>query len=152
MIKKHLSRFESIIKKSSDNAPYLHRPKTANDFVSAKIVAPQRSLYNKFGYNKIPWYASADVYFITNRNNFDINLKYILALLNSKIYYFWLYYKGKRKGEMLELLYQPLTEIPIKIISNEKQQLFIEFIDKILTIAKSPDYLQNILFDNLYQS
>jgi len=35
------------------------------DFGTPKIVAPQRSYTNTFGYNEISWYASADVYFIT---------------------------------------------------------------------------------------
>jgi len=55
-------------------------------FESPKIVAPQRSPRNTFGYNEIPWYASADVYFITQKDNL-VSLKYILALLNSKLYY-----------------------------------------------------------------
>ena len=63
-IKNHLNDFKSIIEKASDNAPYLHRPKNI-DFENEKIVCPQRSKTNVFGYNFIPWYASADVYFIT---------------------------------------------------------------------------------------
>ena len=37
-------------------------------FTSPKIVAPQRALSNIFGYNEVPWYASADVYFITEKD------------------------------------------------------------------------------------
>ncbi len=40
-------------------------------------------------------------------------LKYLLAILNSNLYFFWLYFRGKRKGEMLELYQQPLSEIPV---------------------------------------
>lgn len=42
-----------------------------------------------------------------------MSAKYLLALLNSKLIYFWLYYRGKRKGETLELYATPLSEIPI---------------------------------------
>ncbi|WP_300978482.1 hypothetical protein [Flavobacterium sp.] len=45
-------------------------------------------------------------------------MKYILALLNSKLFFLWLSYKGKRKGDMLELYQKPLSEIPI-IFSSE---------------------------------
>jgi len=70
-------------------------------------------------------------------------LKYILALLNSKLYYLWLYYRGKRKGEILELIAKPLSEIPIKKIAKEDQQPFIDLVDKILAITKDEDYLEN---------
>lgn len=104
-------------------------------FNSAKIVVPQRSQLNIFGYNEIPWYASADVYFITERNK-SVYLKYVLALLNSKLYYLWLYHRGKRKGEMLELYQKPLSEIPIKKISSADQQPFITVVDQILSAKK----------------
>ncbi|HQM79039.1 MAG TPA: TaqI-like C-terminal specificity domain-containing protein, partial [Bacteroidales bacterium] len=102
-----------------------------NIFISPKIVAPQRSPRNTFGYNEIPWYASADVYFITQKDE-NVSLKYILALLNSKLYYLWLYYRGKRKGEFLELYQKPLSEIPIKIVPQMDQQPFIDLVDQIL--------------------
>lgn len=82
-------------------------------FTCAKIVCPQRSKVNTFGYNECDWYASADVYYITNPHK-DYHIKYILGLLNSKLYFVWLYHKGKRKGETLELYQKPLSEIPIK--------------------------------------
>ncbi len=106
-------------------------------FEQPKIVAPQRSNTNTFGYNEIPWYAASDVFFITAKINSIIELKYILALLNSKLYYQWLYYRGKRKGKMLELTVTPLAEIPIKEISKTQQQPFIKLVDKILTVKKN---------------
>ena len=115
-------------------------PKTAIDFSGAKIVAPQRSKTNTFGYNEISWYAASDVFFITSKENFDVELKYILALLNSQLYYQWLYHRGKRKGQTLELIVKPLSEIPIKIISPKEQQPFIDIVDQILSGAKKKDY------------
>ena len=141
-IKKHLSRFRTIIDASSDNSPYLHRPKNKLIFVQPKILAPHRSKTNTFGYNEVPWYASADVYFITQKNA-QLKLKYVLALLNSRLYYLWLYFKGKRKGEALELYQVPLSEIPIKKISHDEQKPFITLVDKILAITKDEDYLTN---------
>lgn len=108
----------------------------------AKIVAPQRSKTNTFGYNECEWYASADVYFITEPK-YEYNLKYILALLNSNLYYIWLYNKGKRKGESLELYQKPLSEIPIKKADEQTQNKFISVVDKILAITQTEDYLQN---------
>jgi len=112
------------------------------DFCGPKIVVPQRSYENTFAYNDIPWYASADVYYITEKS-VDMNLKYCLALLNSKLYYLWLYHKGKRKGEMLELYQVPLSEIPIKKITKADQKPFISIVDKILAITQDQDYISN---------
>ena len=145
---RHLSKYEVILKNRKENANGLDKaiakgiwwPMSVRrklDFSQEKIVAPQRSRSNVFGYNDIPWYASADVYFIT-RNDPAFNLKYVLALLNSRLYFAWLYHKGKRKGEMLELYQKPLTEIPVKRISNNEQKPFVDIIDRIL-VAKLRD-------------
>jgi adenine-specific DNA-methyltransferase len=128
-----------VLDNSTDNSPYLHRPRDI-DFCGSKIVVPQRSYQNTFAYNDIPWYASADVYFITEKER-DVSIKYCLALLNSKLYYLWLYHKGKRKGEMLELYQVPLSEIPIKKIPKTDQKPFISIVDKILAVTKDEDYL-----------
>ena len=111
-------------------------------FSGPKIICPQRSYENTFAYNELEWFASADVYFITQKDN-SINLKYVLALLNSKLYYLWLYHRGKRKGEMLEIFYTPLSEVPIKKISTNEQGPFISLVDKIQSITKDEDYLLN---------
>jgi adenine-specific DNA-methyltransferase len=140
-LKKHLLKFKDILDHSTDNSPYLHRPRDI-DFCGPKIIAPQRSPRNTFGYNEIPWYAASDVFFITEKDN-SILLKYILALINSSPYYLWLYHRGKRKGEMLELIATPLSEIPIKKISKIDQKPFISIVDKILAITKDEDYPYN---------
>ena len=145
---KHLSRFKANLQerrevhKGSRNWYDLWWSREERIFISAKIVAPQRSYNNIFGYNEIPWYASADVYFITEKDR-EIFLKYILALLNSKLYYLWLYHRGKRKGEMLELYQKPLSEIPIKKVSKNSQKPFIDLVSKILSLTQSEDYLEN---------
>jgi len=146
----HINKFEKILKgrKSNDNGL---RSWVKNgywwgftirqlNFNQPKIVAPQRSKTNTFGYNEIPWYAASDVFFITSKENSEIELKYILALLNSKLYYQWLYHRGKRKGQTLELIAKPLSEIPIKEISPEDQKPFIDLVDQILEITSTPYY------------
>ena len=142
LINQHLTKFSQIIQASSDNAPYLHRPRNEKIFNVPKIVVPQRNKTNVFGYNECEWYASADVYFITEPKP-EYQLKYILSLLNSNLYYIWLYNKGKRKGESLELYQKPLSEIPIKKVDEQIQNKFISIVDKILVITQTDDYLQN---------
>jgi adenine-specific DNA-methyltransferase len=112
-------------------------PRDQRVFEGSKIVVPQRSPRNTFAYNTGPWYASADVYFILKKSA-DYDLKYLLGVLNSKLLYYWLYHKGKRKGEMLELYIRPLSEIPIKSVSPIKQQPIIGLVERILA-AKQGD-------------
>ena len=105
-------------------------------FQIEKIVAPQRSRYNTFGYSGGEWFASSDVYYIT-KPIAGFSLKYILGLLNSKLYYIWLYHKGKRKGETLELYQKPLSEIPIKKASPDVQNSIVKIVDEIIALKKT---------------
>lgn len=149
-IRQVLSKYKQILIKirkiNHENTEnwYLLRRGTGHPkiFDIPKIVAPQRSRTNTFGYNECEWYASADVYFITEPKP-EYQLKYILSLLNSNLYYIWLYNKGKRKGESLELYQKPLSEIPIKKADEHIQNKFISIVDKILAITQTDDYLQN---------
>lgn len=122
----HLEKFKPIIddQKQRYNEPTwpwfsIHRPREINIFNSKdKIIVPYRSLKNSFAFSQEPIFSSRDVFFLTNPNG--INIKYLLAILNSELIYFWLYNRGKRKGETLELYATPLSEIPIIETLNTK--------------------------------
>lgn len=107
-------------------------PREPRVFESEKIIVPQRSVRNTFAYNNSSWYASADVYFIIQNESAKYCLKFLLGLLNSKLFYFWLYNKGKRKGESLELYIRPLSEIPIKRFDKAIQHRITEIVEKII--------------------
>lgn len=121
----------------------IHRPRNGKVFENKvpKIVVPYRTKINSFAYNEIEWFCRSDCYVITC-NNSEVSMKYLLALLNSDVYYLWLYYRGKRKGEILELFQKPLTEIPIPIIDKNIQIKLENIADEIM-IAK----LQNRYVD-----
>ena len=142
----HLSKYKEILLGRSENANGIDKAfargeywygsvRRKLDFDKEKIICPQRCSTNKFAYNSIPWYASADVYFITYKQ--ELPLKYILGLLNSKTYYVWLYNRGKRKGEILELYEQPLSEIPIIVGNSNQINEIISLVDNILTTNQS---------------
>ena len=94
-------------------------------------MVPYRTCQNTFTYNETDWFCSADCYIIKKKDT-TLSLKYILALLNSKLYYVWLYHRGKRKGNTLELYKTPLSAIPIKRISTDDQNEFINLVDEIM--------------------
>ena len=136
--KANLSYVMNAAAMKSGNYYCLSYPRDENDFYSPKIVAPQRSRTNTFGYNEIPWFASTDVYFITPfKESKNISLKYVLAILNSRLYYFWFNQKIQRKGEMLELFKTPLSKTPIRLPSSDIQELLIRLVDSILNLSPS---------------
>jgi adenine-specific DNA-methyltransferase len=109
----------------------LHRSRDETIFTSSKIVVPYRSCQNTFAYNETDWFCRSDCYIITQKDP-SLSLKYLLALLNSKLNYVWLYHRGKRKGNTLELFNTPLSAIPIKRISPNDQNEFINLVDEIM--------------------
>lgn len=146
-VKEHLQKYQTVIKSRNYDSGELSKAKRLKawwalsssrkdfDFTQPKIVSPQRSNRNIFAYTEREWLASADVYFVTSKTK-EYSLKYIMALLNSKVYYLWFYHRGKRKGKMLELYLTPLSNVPVKQIPIELQKPFIQVVDQILTIKK----------------
>ncbi|MDD5689161.1 MAG: Eco57I restriction-modification methylase domain-containing protein [Caldisericia bacterium] len=138
-IKRHLDKFQKVI--TSDNKPYgLHRARDERFFKGEKIVAVRKCKKPAFTYADFDCYLSATFYLIKTER---INLKYLTALLNSKLIAFWLKYKGKMQGDNYQIDKEPLLALPLKIIPTPKQQPFIALVDKILAITKDEDYLDN---------
>jgi len=117
------------------------------DFDKPKIVSPQRSYLNTFAYTEKRWYASADVYFISDKLK-EMPLKYYLGILNSKLVYFWLYNRGKRKGDMLELYLTPLSEIPIPLDKSNNSHEILKLVDNIIEKKKENPLLDTIYLEN----
>ncbi|MEI6096250.1 MAG: TaqI-like C-terminal specificity domain-containing protein, partial [Gammaproteobacteria bacterium] len=156
---RHLKKFREILEARREvikqTIPWysLHWPREQYMFEGPKIVGPQRSNLNTFGFNDQSWYASADVYFIKESVD-QFPLKSILGLLNSKLYFYWLYHRGKRKGEMLELYQVPLAEIPIpnfsKLVVEELSVLVDDCID-LASRGKSLLHAESNLNKFIYQ-
>ena len=70
---------------------------TLSEYKINNLIEELSKIYKSFGYNNIEWFCRSDCYVITAKSN-DIPLKALLGILNSKLYYLWLFYKGKRKG------------------------------------------------------
>ena len=128
----------SFVRQWLKNGNYfvLFNPKEEEYFTQPKIVAPYRSRENFFTYNETDWFASQDVCFILAKDP-QFDLKYVLALLNSKLYYLWLYHKGKRKGENLELCKKPISDIPIKRVIKSQQMIFVDLVNQILALKRT---------------
>ena len=154
-IKKHIFKYEKVIKARNTNRGEIQAAlalgkwwvvftaKNKRVFEENKIICPQRSKFNRFALHKEQFYAGSDVYYISNKKFNNCSLFFLTAILNSNLFYFWLKKKGKVKGDNLELVHKPLTEIPIKFF-EEKITLDLEnYIDQILN-NKSIDEIKKI--------
>ena len=66
------------------------------------------------------------------------DLSYILALINSKVMYFYYQFLNPEKGEVLaEVKKENVEKLPIKVISLSAQQPFISLVEKILEGKKT---------------
>jgi adenine-specific DNA-methyltransferase len=121
----HLSQFkESLsLRREVQNGmkPWhvLQWPRNPDIFESPKLVVPQRAFIPSFAFVEEPIYGSADVYFLSSAWMTNRDLMAYCAYLNSAYVYLWLFYRGKRKGDLLELYATPLKRIPIPQFEEE---------------------------------
>lgn len=154
-IKKHLNRFKGPLcmrrEVIAKTRPWygLQWPRNEEIFLKNKILVPQRAKKNVFALETNPWYASADVYFITNDTQSYDKWNFILAQLNSKLMYYWLYFLGKRKGEYLELYSTPLKEIPI-ILSSAYENQISDLVQSIINTSDEDKY-QGAIDEYMYK-
>lgn len=143
----HLARFKPVLlARRQNNNGIQHQLAAGNywfgsvrrkmDFEEEKLVCPHRAKQPCFAYSKGPWYASSDVYFISHPAT-GYSLWAILALLNSPLTYLWLYYNGKRKGELLELYAQPLSLLPIPKLSIQQCKALSRYAREITALKSS---------------
>lgn len=116
---KHLEVFKPLLQKRGEFRDgrrkwyELHRARDESIFTGPKIVNPYRTYDNYFAYSEEEIFGGPDLTFITNREDVNIDLFFLLGLLNSDLIYMWFYLRGKRKGEALELFPVPVSEVPI---------------------------------------
>ncbi len=121
-VKKHLDKFAQVI--TSDFGPYgLHRARDQKFFEGEKIISLRKTKIQTFTYTNFPCYVS-QTYFVLKPNH--VNLKYLTALLNSSLIYFWLYNKGKKQGEQLQIDKEPLLEVPLLVNIDKKKENLLE--------------------------
>jgi len=92
----------------------------------SKIICATRTAAPSCTYTEDEFYGSRALNFIkTDR----INLKYLTAILNSKIAHYWLRYKGKLTGDLLQIDKSQLLSIPIKKIEDTKPfEMIVDYI------------------------
>ena len=141
-IKKHLDKFHKVI--TSDNAPYgLHRSRKEDFFIGEKIISLRKCTKQpRFSYSDTPSYVSATFNVIKPK---DINIKYLLSLLNSKMVAFYLKHNGTMQGANYQVDKEPLCRIPL--ISNAiNENQFIKKAQDMLDFNQELNEISSKLF------
>lgn len=138
---KHLEQFRSILQDKREvkngRLPWysMHWPREKTIFENPeKIVNSRRAKGNIFALETKKCYEQSDIMITTIKEQYkkSIPTKYVLALLNSKLMFCWLKYRGKLKGETLELYGKPLEEIPIKVANESTVLRIVNLVDQII--------------------
>ncbi len=136
-LKIHLDKFKKYI--TSSNAPYgLHRPRNKNYFTEPKIIFKCMFLKPDFTFDDTGFYLGFSFISIIKKSSLD--LKYLLALLNSKYGFYWFIKNAKLRGVGFDVTNDMLRNFPIPKINevNKNQiQKIIKIVSKIL--KENPD-------------
>lgn len=149
----HLKKFKGVLENrlKQYNEKYhwtaLHRARKEHIFTGEKIVVPYRTKVNAFAYNNVEWFCRSDAYIITTKSK-ETDIFYLLGILNSKLNFIWLYNRGKRKGETLELFKTPLSEIPIIELENDKRIRVSELAKKITYMKQNNPKLDTTIYED----
>ncbi|EPY8115147.1 DUF7149 domain-containing protein [Campylobacter coli] len=142
---KHLQKFRSIMNNRRENLNkrldfyHLHWARDERFFESGeKIVSVRKCIEPIFSYLNNEAYVMLSLNVIKTQR---INVKYLTAILNSKLVAFWLKHKGKMQGNNYQIDKEPLLNIPVVNINSKNEKLankLISLVDEILK-AKEQD-------------
>lgn len=147
-IQKHLARFGPLLRNRREvlngtiNQFQLHWPRASDIFIGEKLVVPYRSETNSFAYNSTEWFCRSDCYVVTQPQK-HVSLFFLLAFVNSRLVYHWLFHRGKRKGRILELFQTPLSEIPIKM-GSERWRRILERLARLRVLISTATQVEEI--------
>jgi len=114
-----------------------------------KIIVPYRAATNRFAYDNQQYFNDAgDIRAIViNDTGFDI--KYVLAVLNSKLIDWYYGFIGKPKGKVREYFNKPLSLIPLKKISLSDQQPLINLVNIVLYGKSTSNKMNTLLYERV---
>lgn len=138
-IKKHLDRFQKVI--TSVNKPYgLHRTRVEGIFLGEKIFSIRKCARPSFSLVNFPCYVSRAFLII---KTMKIDLKTLLAILNSRLMQFWLLNKGKLQGNQFQVDKVPLMSMPLVVPKQSEQICLAELVENIIGKTETADYQTN---------
>ncbi|MCE7214962.1 Eco57I restriction-modification methylase domain-containing protein [Campylobacter coli] len=148
-LKQHFQKYKEILKESkikykTPNKPYfyLHREREEKFFKKGeeKIISQVRCIEPIFSYLNNEAYVMLSLNVIKTQR---INVKYLTAILNSKLVAFWLKHKGKMQGNNYQIDKEPLLNIPIVDTNSKNKKLADELINLADEILKAKEQDKN---------
>lgn len=147
-VKMHLAQFKKNLEPGRGRKPGQYKWYEIQD---------NTAYYPEFEKEKVIWGLTADkwAFAYDNEGNFlpsngyiltssKLPIKCLLALFNSQLMKFYFSFIGiMTAGGAFTLKHETIHNFPIKTISEKEQYLFIDLVNRILTIAKDSDYLRN---------
>ena len=155
-IKKHLEKYKKILESKSECRDGLYswyrlqRPRREQLFSAPeKIVVPFLSTENRFALDDVGFYGTADTYVIVPTRKCTVDIRYVLALLNSKLLEFFHKNTAKLKDIKYEYLRKPLSSMPIRRIDFSKP-LDKKLHDEIRALAQEITFLKRTYYETLH--
>ena len=135
-LKKHLDKVSPFI--TSSNAPYgLHRDRSSkiNPFELPKLICPGMFKTPHFTYDDEKYYVgfSFSIIWVKDKN---YSLKYLLAIMNSKLGEYWFNVNGKKRGVGVDIGVKVFRQFPIKEAEINIQQPIINIVNEILSLKE----------------
>jgi len=135
-IYEHLKKYKEVLEIRGDKGWHwtnLRNCAFLEEFEKPKIVWIEISDKANYAYDENGMYLTNSAYFLSGEN-----LKYLLALLNSKLVDFYFFQiTAKIAGGRKRYTKQYIEQIPIPKISEKEQQPFIILADKILAAKRA---------------
>ena len=134
----------SYFDKSNKKWYELWNQRNLERFNQLKIITLDNASKNSFALDFNGFLGTTTTYSIVLKDKKKVNYKYVLAILNSKLLNF--YHKKNtipQAGGYYRYQAIFINGLPIKSVNEEKKEKLSVFVDKILAITQTEDYLQN---------
>lgn len=140
-IREHLDQYAEIMAKRRETKNgrietfHLHWPRNETFFQpGAKILSVRKCAVPTFAYTEDEAYVMMAFNVIRTSR---INMKFLTAILNSKVVEFWLRHKGKMQGSNFQVDSDPIARIPIPLASPADQTRIEELVDRRIRRAQA---------------
>lgn len=145
VIKDHLDEFEPKLSERSDKGQTAYNLRNCAyvaEFEKEKLIWAKMTKTSKFTYDTKGYYISVTGFIMVGEK-----LKYLLAMLNSKLieFAFLNLYGGKTLGEGLDFRISFLEKLPIIVPTQEQEEYLINLADKMLESKESLSKLNKLL-------
>lgn len=140
---------EALVKKKihkKTNPKYwysLHRSREKTVFEQEKIITPETSLGGNMSIDYSKFYHNTQVYSLIRNNEYELDYKFLIAVLNSNLFWFYLQSTGAiLRGGYFRFKTKYLEPFPFPEPISHKEQ--IPFIEKVNIMLKNTTEIQNI--------